>query len=379
MEILISIRNFFMAIGYRYILKPLFFMADPERIHDAMLIRGAWLGASAARRLLVRLAFYYANPVLRQNIRGIDFPNPVGLAAGFDKNGTLTQIMPECGFGFTEIGSITGRPCSGNPGQHLWRLKKSKSIVVNYGLQNLGANTISEALKDASFKIPVGISLAKTNSSSTVEEDEGIADYVHVYSEFVSKKIGDYFTINISCPNTCGGQPFLEPHALRRLLEALTVARARYNDTTPWFLKLAADLYPTAIDEIIEAARAYAIAGFICSNLTKNRNNKKIIETNVPDCGGLSGAVVRDLSTNLVRYIYKKTGKEFVIIGCGGIFSAEDAYAKIKAGASLLQLITGMIFQGPQLISEINQGLVRLLRRDGYSSLSEAIGADHRI
>lgn len=378
MEFLIRCRNALFSVGYRYMVKPVFFSIDPEQVHDSMLSRGAWLGTSQFRRLLARAAFYYSHPALRQTIKGLTFANPVGLAAGFDKDGTLTQILPEVGFGFIEIGSITGRPCSGNPGRHLWRLKKSKSIVVNYGLKNLGATTISEALKDVPFKVPVGISMAKTNSAATIDEEQGIADYLSVYREFVTRRVGNYFTINISCPNVCGGQPFLEPHALRRLLAALSEARLRYGDMTPWFLKLAADLYPTVVDEIIEAARPYPVAGFICANLTKNRNNKKIIDRDVPDCGGLSGAVVKDLSTNLVRYIYSKTGPEFVIIGCGGIFSAEDAYAKIKAGASLLQLITGMIFKGPQLISQINQGLVGLLRRDGYASISEAIGADHR-
>lgn len=357
-------------------MKPLFFLIDPEKVHEIMLACGAWLGDCAVGRGLTHLAYYYSNPKLGQTIKGIYFPNPVGLAAGFDKDGRLTQIIPEVGFGFAEIGSVTGRPCSGNTGQRLWRLKKSKSIVVNYGLKNVGAEVISSELAELSFKIPIGISLAKTNTAITNDEKCGINDYVQAYVAFASKKVGDYFTINISCPNVSGGQPFLEPNALSRLLAAMTDARSKYYDTKPWFIKLPADLYPTAIDAMIEIAREHHVTGFICSNLTKNRHNKKIIDQNIPAHGSLSGAVVRELSNNLIRHIYKKTGHEFIIIGCGGIFSAEDAYTKIKAGASLLQLITGMIFQGPQLISEINQKLVLLLRKDGYTSINQAIGVD---
>lgn len=377
MEFFVRCRNYLLSIIYRGLLKPLFFLLDPEKVHEMMLVHGAWLGDCALGRNLIHLAFYYSNPKLGQTIKGIYFPNPIGLAAGFDKDGRLTQIIPEVGFGFAEIGSVTGQSCVGNAGQHLWRLIKSKSIVVNYGLKNVGAEVISSILSELCYKIPIGISLAKTNITATAEESAGIADYVQAYTAFAAKKVGDYFTINISCPNAYGGQPFLEAQALSRLLDAISKARLQYNDTKPWFLKLAADLYPTAVDEIIEVAQAYQITGFICSNLTKNRHNKKIVDKNIPVHGSLSGSVVKELSNNLIRHIYKKTGQEFIIIGCGGIFSAEDAYEKIKAGASLLQLITGMIFKGPQLISEINQGLVSLLQKDGFTSIDQAIGADY--
>lgn len=378
MEFYYRLRNLILSLFYTGLLKPIFFLMDPEKVHDRMIMYGSWLGDSSLGRNLVHCAYYYAHPKLGQTIKGIFFPNPIGLAAGYDKDGRLTQIIPEVGFGFIEIGSVTGQSCVGNSGQRLWRLKKSKSIVVNYGLRNVGADVISSILSELTYKIPIGISIAKTNIASTSEESSGIADYVQAYTAFAEKKVGDYFTINISCPNAYGGQPFLESTALSRLLAALSHVREKYQDHKPWFLKLAADLYPTAIDSLIEVARDYHITGFICSNLSKNRHNKKIIDENVPINGGLSGAVVKELSNNLIRYIYKKTGREFIIVGCGGIFSAEDAYEKIKAGSSLLQLITGMIFKGPQLISEINQGLLALLKKDGYTSIDQAIGADYR-
>ena len=378
MDILARGRAYIFGIVYRWVLKPVLFLMEPEKVHEDMLIRGAHLGSSPLGRWLIRSCFWYGNPKLKQIIAGIHFPNPVGLAAGFDKDGKLTQILPGLGSGFEEVGSVTAGSCAGNPGPHLWRLKKSKSIAVNYGLKNVGAEVIARSLAELSFSFPLGISLAKTNIPATIDEQAGIIDYIEGYTSFLRNQVGDYMTINISCPNACGGQPFLKPAALEGLLSALQKLRIEHGDKRPWFLKLAADIYPTMVDDVIIVARRYGVTGFICSNLTKNRGNKKIIDSNVPSVGGFSGAVVQELSTNLVRYIYKKTKGEFIIIGCGGIFSAEDAYEKIKAGASLVQMITGMIYQGPQLISEINIGLVRLLQRDGFSSISEAIGADYK-
>ncbi len=377
-ELWYGARNGLVRWFYQAICKPFFFLFDPERVHDRMIASGAALGKSTCGRRLTRFAFAYSNRRLEQSIRGLRFRNPVGLAAGFDKNAVLTKILPAVGFGFMEVGSVTGRPCAGNPGQKLWRLKKSESIGVNYGLKNVGCEVISRALSKAEFEIPLGISLAKTNSASTESETDGIADYIRAYRAFAETGVGDYYTLNISCPNAHGGQPFLEPDALSRLLDAFSAARASLGDSRPVFLKLSADMYPVQIDAIIDLARRHALAGFICSNLTKNRKNKRLIDDMIPDRGGFSGAVVRGLSDNLVRSIYHKTGREFVIIGCGGIFSAEDAYAKIKAGASLVQLITGMIFRGPQLISDINRGLARLLEQDGFSSISDAIGSENR-
>ena len=179
-------------------------------------------------------------------------------------------------------------------------------------------------------------------------------------------------TINISCPNAFGGQPFTDSKRLDALIEKIMSV----PKTKPIFLKLSPDLSKQEIDEIINIAIKFKIDGFICANLTKNRNNKNIIDENIPEVGGLSGKVVDSLSDELIRYIYKKTNGEFVIIGVGGVFRAEDAYRKIKAGASLIELITGMIFEGPQVISEINLGLVKLLKADGYKNISEAIGKE---
>lgn len=355
---------------YQWILKPIFFKFDPETIHDKMSAFLYFLGKYSFTRKMASFCWDYKNPVLEQNILGINFENPVGLSAGFDKNAELIDIMPSLGFGFTEVGSITGEYCEGNPKPRLWRLKESKSLAVYYGLKNDGCEIISQKLKGKKFKIPVGISIAKTNCPETVDTDNAIKDYFKAYQAFA--KIGNYITINISCPNAYGDQPFTDVTKL----EALLVKIYSIPKTKPIFIKISPDLAEKEVDDIINLAIKFNIDGFVCTNLTKNRNNKNIIDETVPEKGGLSGKAVGDLSLELIKYVYKKTKGKFVIIGVGGISNAEDAYRKILAGASLLELITGMIFEGPQVISDINLGLTKLLKRDGYKNISEAVGRE---
>lgn len=372
MNFLSAPRNAIFGFLYKTIPRRIFFLMDPEEVHDRMIDLGKFLGRYALTRRFTALLFSYSNKALEQNILGINFSNPVGLAAGFDKNAELTSITPSVGFGFMEVGSITGEPCMGNPKPRLWRLPKSQSLVVHYGLKNDGAEVIANRLENVKMSIPLGISMAKTNSEKTVETEAGISDYFKAYEKFVN--IGDYCTVNISCPNAYGGQPFTDATSLEKLLSKIDTIRT----TKPIFLKISPDLNRDEIDKIIEVSRRHKISGFICANLTKNRNNKKINDDSVPDKGGLSGKVVEELANELIRYVYNKTHGQYVIIGCGGVFSAEGAYKKIRLGASLIELITGMIYEGPQVISEINRGLAELLARDGFSNISEAVGADYR-
>ncbi len=376
---LIVARNYIMQKSYKWVLRPIFFKIDSEEIHDHMMAMGHLLGKYTITKKIVSYLLNYSHSSLEQNILGINFKNPIGLSAGFDKNAIINDIVPSVGFGFTEIGSITGEPCLGNPKPRLWRLKKSKSLAVYYGLKNDGCEVISKKLSKMKNSIPVGINIAKTNSKETIDTDKAILDYFKAYSIFTN--IGDYITINISCPNAFGGQPFTDDSKLNILLEKIM----SIPKTKPIFLKISPDLNKKEIDAIIEIALKFKVDGFVCTNLTKNRNNKNIIDKKVSELGGLSGKVVDGLSDELIRYIYKKTNSprlsqdgasKFIIIGSGGVFGAEDAYRKIKAGASLVQLITGMIFEGPQLISDINIGLVKLLKKDGYKNISEAIGTE---
>ena len=369
---IIELRNKTMGFLYRNLLKRIYFRIDPERVHDAMTAMGQRLGNHAITRALTHVAFGYADPILEQTVAGIHFANPVGLAAGFDKDAVLTDIIGSVGFGFAEVGSITGRACKGNPKPRLWRMKKSKGLVVYYGLKNAGCDAIAKRLALKCFLIPIGTSIAMTNDATTATQEAGIADYARAFETFV--EIGDYFTINISCPNTCMGEPFIEPGALDALLTKIDAIPTK----KPIFLKLSADLLETQIDAIIAVTDNHRVHGFICTNLTKDRGNENIKDANIPAYGGMSGKLVKDRSDAMISYVYNKTKGRYIIIGCGGIFSAEDAYEKILRGASLVQMITGMIFEGPQVISEINRGLVKLLIRDGFTSITEAIGTKAR-
>jgi dihydroorotate dehydrogenase len=188
------------------------------------------------------------------------------------------------------------------------------------------------------------------------------------------EKMGEYVTVNISCPNTHGGQPFVEPHKLDYLLDILD----EIPTTKPVFVKLSPDMSPRELDTLLDVLKNHRVHGIICTNLTKNRSNKHIKDNFVPEKGGMSGKVVQDMSDRMLAHIFRREGKRFVLVGCGGVFTAEDAYKKIKLGASLVQMITGMIFEGPQVISEINRGLVELLQRDGYTTITQAIGVDNK-
>lgn len=346
---------------YKHIAKPIFFRQDPELVHDRMTRLGQGLGSNLLTQTLTRTTLSYKHPMLEQDIAGIHFANPIGLAAGFDKNAQLTQILPSVGFGFEEIGSVTGEPCDGNPKPRLWRHPETKSLRVYYGLKNDGAEAIAKRLSKKSLSIPIGTSVAKTNCREVVDLETGIKDYVKAYKAF--RNIGAYTTINISCPNTFGGEPFTDPKKLRALLGAIDDVR----DAKPIFIKFSPNSSLKEIDALVAVASEHNITGFISTNLLKNHGLGP---------GGMSGKMVQKESDQQLRHLATTYGGQFIYIGCGGVSSAKDAYAKIRSGASLIQLIAGMIYEGPQLIGQINRDLVGLLKRDGYSSITKAIGAD---
>lgn len=377
-EFIISVRNSLLSFGYQYLTKPLLFQQDPEAVHDRFIRLGAFLGNHTLSKFFTRLAFSYSHPMLHQEIAGILFPNPVGLAAGFDKDADLVNLLPEIGFGFAELGSITGEPCAGNPKPRLWRLPYSQSILVHYGLKNEGAEKIAAKLKEklkgnnsSLHSFPLGISAAKTNCKETVLLEKGIADYCKVLECF--REIGQHYTINISCPNSFAGLDFSEPKRLEKLFQAMQKKKLFCK---PVFLKLSPDLTMPELDALIALSLQYKITGLICSNLVKKRENALLAEKEKDKWmyGGVSGAPVKKHALRQIAHAYKKSNGKLVLIGCGGIFTAEDAYDYIKNGASLVQLITGMIYQGPQVISAINQGLVTLLKKDGYANIQQAIG-----
>lgn len=343
----IKIRNQIIHWLYTKLVKPVLFKMDPEFVHDMFSFFGRILGSNPLTRGLTHLLFGYSHPLLERTVAGIHFKNPIGLSAGFDKNAQLTKLMSHVGFGFVEVGSITGEPCQGNPKPRLWRHPELKSIRVYYGLMNDGCKAIAKRLKGTQFTLPMGISVAKTNCPETCDTDAGIADYVKAFKTL--KDIGAYTTVNLSCPNAFGGQPFTDPIKLEKLLHKLD----RIPTKKPIFLKLSPDLSNAEVDRLIAVAQKHRVHGFVSTNLTKKHNFGP---------GGLSGKAVEELSLAQIRHIKAKTKGKMAIIACGGVFSAQDAWNRLEAGADLIQLITGMIYEGPQLISEINRGLVERMK-----------------
>jgi dihydroorotate dehydrogenase subfamily 2 len=360
------------SLVYQKLVKKILFTQDPEKVHNCFTFIGNKLGKSRFAKNFTNVLFNYQNPVLSQTIKGIKFENPICLAAGFDYNANLTQILPSVGFGGMTIGSLTYGSYNGNNHPRLGRLPKSRSLLVNKGLKNKGVKSICKSLEKLNFKIPLGISVAKTNCPSSVSCEGGVKDYIESFRILNSYGIGDYYELNISCPNAFGGEPFTRTE----LLEPLLIEIDKLSLNKPLFVKMPIDLSLNETEKLCEVCADHNIDGLIFGNLTKDRCNPLLVKEEVEkwNKGAFSGKPTEEKSNERIAFVYRKYKKRFVIIGCGGVFSAEDAYKKIKLGASLVQLATGMIFQGPSLIGEINEGLTKLLRKDGYSRIQEAIG-----
>ena len=380
MNFIIGIRNLVLRILFR-IMRPMIFLMDPEQAHYSMKRIGVFLGSNPITKAFTSLLFDYGHKSLNTEVDGIKYRNPIGLSAGFDKDGELTKIYPNLGFGLAELGSITGEICPGNPGKRLFRMIKSKSIVVWYGLNNMGAEKLSARLKGQKFgRLRVGINAALSNMSSKFDLDSSIADYLKTMTLF--KDIGDYYTVNISCPNTQEGEPFVDKDKLDALSTAIN-KHIRPITAKPIYVKLAADMSEQEIDTIVDACVEHKMEGVVCTNLAKPKYNTEHRPDEYPTTKGLlpagkgamSGLPLQRISTNVVRHVYRRTRGKLTIIGVGGIFNAKDAYEKITSGASLCHMITTMIFDGPQNINEINRGLVKLLKADGFSTIAEAVGS----
>lgn len=365
-----SIRSACIGFGYRRLIRPILFSLDPERVHRGALWVGKSLGATGSGRKLTRFLLSYNHPALSQTIAGITFKNPVGLAAGFDKDAHLVPVIGDVGFGFAEIGSVTAKPCDGNKKPRLWRLKKSQSLLVHYGLANDGADAITRRIQKNPGTIPLGISIARTNDEETATLEAGIADYTRAYR--ATAGIGAFAVINISCPNMFCDYTFADPDRLDALLASLATAPSH----KPFFIKLSPDDDPATTEKLVAVGLKHGAAGFICSNLTTNRFTSRLKDARVPSVGGMSGKVVEELSNRMIAQLYPLVKGKAILIGCGGIFCAQDAYRKIRLGASLVELVTGMIYQGPQVVGDINQDLVKLVKRDGFASIAQAVGAD---
>jgi dihydroorotate dehydrogenase (fumarate) len=314
---------------------------------------------------------------LAQKYHGIDFVSPVGLSAGFDKNGEIVPMIAMLGFGFGTVGSVTAQQCDGNPRPWFYRLPKSQSLVINAGLGNHGSDVILERIHKYSpstiGQFPIVLSVAKTNNQKVVDVQTGVDDYVTTVKRAKDEAKIKMIELNISCPNAFGGEPFTTPERLEKLLKAVDAVKA----PQPVTIKMPVDLEWPDFKKLLDVIVKHNVAAVTIANLFKNRAAADLQEP-LPDTvkGNLSGKPTWQKSNDLIRQTYSNYGKKLTIIGVGGIFTPEDAYTKIKLGASLVEIITGVIFCGPQLAAEINDGLLRLLERDGYTHISQAIGVD---
>lgn len=364
-----------LSLSYKYVVKKILFLFDAEKIHNSMTFVGELLGKSKFIKGVFSYLFVVKNKALKVNILGLDFNNPIGLAAGFDYEAKLSDILPSVGFGFQTIGTVTNFPYQGNPKPMLGRLPKSKSLMVNKGFKSPGADKIIEKLSKSNFSFPVGISIGRTNGR-VMTQKESVQDIISAFRKFETSQIDNsFYELNISCPNLIGKNTFYPPKNLEELLHEVD----KLHLTKPLFVKMPIEKSDGEVLGMLKIIAKHKVKGVIFGNLQKDRSHPSLHQKEVAkfDVGHFSGKPTFDRSNELIALAYKNYKKRFVIIGCGGIFTAEDAYLKIKLGANLVQLITGMIFEGPQLISQINRGLIRLLQADGYKHISEAVGTQN--
>lgn len=342
-------------------------MFDPEKVHDFFTSTGRLLGRFSVGRYLTRIAYGYNGTDISKTVDGITYRTPFLLSAGFDYNGHLGSILPCIGMGGEEVGSVTAKPCEGNPKPRLARLPKSQSLIVNKGLRNEGVETIIKRLKTntqypiinnqadslAKPRFVTGISIAKTNCNDAATVQGAIDDYIYSFKRLNEEGVGDYYTINISCPNAFGGEAFITAPLLEQLLSAF----GKVACNKPVYVKMPINIPWEQFDSLLEIIRAHKLNGVVIGNLNKDYNSLDYRnEAPTEYRGGLSGKPCRELSTSLIRKTRDKYGRAFTIIGVGGVMSWQDAKDKFDAGADLIQLITGMIFEGPGLIRKLCKG-----------------------
>ena len=369
---------------YKYVIKPLLFLLTPDFTHKLIVFCGRVAQALPPVRWGIRKSWGFQDNSLQQEVSGITFRNPIGLSAGFDKNIQLLSLMEDIGFGFASGGSVTLEPRKGNRRPWFHRLPRTKSVVVFAGMPNKGLrkirNYIERNTRRSSNAVSV-ISVAVIANKTTIEQaggypaEQAIINDVKKATEYIiHNKLASVVEINISCPNA-GKEPFIEAESLDALLTTLDIV----PPDVPFWVKMPHLYDIKQFDALLGVIVRHNIQGVTVANLIKDRSKINIKDSLTDEIrGGLSGAPTREHSLELIRHAYKKYGDRLTIIGVGGVFSAEDAYAKIKAGASLVGLITGLFFEGPQLVGRINRGLAELLKKDGFSHISEAVGADFR-
>ena len=339
---------------YKLIIRPVLFWFDPEKVHHFTFGFIKFINKIPFVSALLKNAFQYADKNLEQDLFGLKFKNPVGLAAGFDKNGELYNELANFGFGFVEVGTVTPKAQPGNPKKRLFRLQKDQGLINRMGFNNNGVAALVDRLKGRKTNMIIGGNIGK--NTATLSENY-ISDYLETFAAL--HNYVDYFVVNISCPNVGSMAKLQDKDFILELLNTLQSHNHQKATAKPILLKIAPDLNNQQLDEIIEVVAESKIDGVIAANTSVNREGLKASDQFLNDIGngGLSGKPVKDRSTKVISYLSQHSNKAFPIIGVGGIHSAEDAIEKIRAGASLVQIYTGFIYEGPALIKSINKAI----------------------
>ena len=337
------------------LIRPALFTLDAETAHGLSIAALKSLPLPAAR----------IDPALRTTVAGIAFPGPLGAAPGYDKNGEVPEALLRLGFAFAEVGTVTPLAQAGNPRPRLFRLAEDRAVINRMGFNNAGAEAMLARLTARGDRAGV----VGVNIGANKDSPDRVADYAHLAR--LMAPVASYLTVNISSPNTPGLRALQDEGALTTLLDA--VLEARGADGPPIFLKLAPDLEPGDIDAICRIAIPRKLGALIVSNTTISR--PALRSPHAGEAGGLSGEPLRDLAQQRLRDFRSASGGAIVLVGVGGIATAEDAWARIRAGASLVQLYSAMVYEGPGLARRINAGLLRLMRRDGFATIADAVGS----
>lgn len=355
---------------YRSLVRPILFRLPPETVHELALHSLSLLPTKLFTKT-------FDSPSLNISRFGLSFPNPVGLAAGFDKNGVVLQPLAALGFGFIEAGTVTYHPQPGNPRPRLFRLSEDQALINRAGFNNDGAAAFVKRVEQHRPDCVLGVSIGKSKITPLENAtDDYLASFELVY------QVADYIAVNVSSPNTPQLRELQQSQQLSSLLSALQgrnrELQQRYQKQAPvpLLVKLSPDLEREDLETIVEVIDSLKIDGIIATNTTISRDNLLTDEKRVAACGegGLSGKPLKNRSTQMIAELYELTGGRIPLIGVGGIFNAEDAWEKIAAGASLVQLYTGFIYQGPNIARQINEGLANIIAREGFANVDAAVG-----
>ena len=348
--------NFKASMIYQKFLKPILFRLDAETAHHFAFSSLKFLFCIPLVSKVVGRLYQHSHPSLERQVMGLKFPNPVGLAAGFDKNAELFDELSNFGFGFIEVGTITPLAQAGNPRPRLFRLPADEALINRMGFNNDGAITIAKRLKKKKSDIIIGGNIGKNKDTPN---ENAAHDYIAAFQELY--EVVDYFVVNVSSPNTPNLRELQDKKPLLEILASLQQINGTKSKSKPILLKIAPDLTDAQLDDVLEIVHETKIAGIIATNTTIHRTNLHTDSSQIEKIGmgGLSGNPLRDRSTHVIRYLAQKSNKNFAIIGVGGIHSEQDAAEKIKAGADLIQIYTGFIYEGPSLIKRINRYLSR--------------------